>query len=264
MRPGSLGPPKRGVGRLALEAGVPVLPVAVIGTEAVRRGWRVRPHHVRIRCGRALRFPQRRRSLARAGGHRDRSHLAVRMLQWEWLGGLPPLRRAAVIGAGAWGTALAVALARAGLEVDLGWRTASRPSSSRERENARYLPGVRSRRGASGRAADLELSRQDLVCFAVPSAALPAAVAAHAGAISSARGRAGRVQGRRAPAGHAAHRLRGRRVRARATGAWPAPRTPRRRSSAARRWWSPPGRGVRPPARRRAGRRGLRGAPPPT
>ena len=26
------------------------------------------------------------------------------MLQWEWLGGLPPLRRAAVVGAGSWGT----------------------------------------------------------------------------------------------------------------------------------------------------------------
>ena len=38
-------------------------------------------------------------------------------LQWEWLGGLPPLRKAAVIGAGSWGTAVAVLLARGGLEV---------------------------------------------------------------------------------------------------------------------------------------------------
>ena len=50
-RPGALGRPKRGVGRLALEAGVPIVPVAVIGTEAVRNGWRVRPHKVRIRAG---------------------------------------------------------------------------------------------------------------------------------------------------------------------------------------------------------------------
>ena len=35
--------PKRGVGRLALETGAPVLPVAVIGSEHVRRGWRIRP-----------------------------------------------------------------------------------------------------------------------------------------------------------------------------------------------------------------------------
>ena len=37
VRPGGLGAPKRGVGRLALETGAPVVPVAVIGTEAVRR-----------------------------------------------------------------------------------------------------------------------------------------------------------------------------------------------------------------------------------
>src|SRR5665213_1033409 len=33
-RPGALGKPKRGVGRLALETGVPVVPMAVLGTEA--------------------------------------------------------------------------------------------------------------------------------------------------------------------------------------------------------------------------------------
>ena len=33
IRPGALGRPKRGVGRLALETGAPVVPVAVIGTE---------------------------------------------------------------------------------------------------------------------------------------------------------------------------------------------------------------------------------------
>ncbi len=45
------------------------------------------------------------------------------MLQWEWLGGLPPLRRAAVIGGGSWGTAVAAMLARSGIDVDLGCRT---------------------------------------------------------------------------------------------------------------------------------------------
>ncbi len=49
VRPGALGRPKRGVGRLALETGAPVVPVAVIGTEAIRRGWRIRPHKVRLR-----------------------------------------------------------------------------------------------------------------------------------------------------------------------------------------------------------------------
>ena len=37
-RPGPLGLPHRGVGRLALQTGAPVVPVAVLGTEAVRRG----------------------------------------------------------------------------------------------------------------------------------------------------------------------------------------------------------------------------------
>ena len=57
-RPGSLGRPKRGVGRLALETGAPVVPVALIGTEAVRNGWRIRPKKVRARIGRPLTFPQ--------------------------------------------------------------------------------------------------------------------------------------------------------------------------------------------------------------
>ena len=56
-RPGTLGAPKRGVGRLALETGAPVIPVAVIGTENIRRGWRIRPHKVAIRAGAPLRFP---------------------------------------------------------------------------------------------------------------------------------------------------------------------------------------------------------------
>src|SRR5438270_4111290 len=180
VRPGSLGQPRRGVGRLALDSGAPVVPVAVMGTEAVRRGWRIRPHRVRIRCGRPLRFPRvERPSPALAGAVTERIWPCV-MLQWEWLGGLPPLRRAAVVGAGSWGTALACALARAGLQVDLGCRTAEQAAQLRqERENARYLPGVplpdavRPVRGS-----ELRLGGQDLVCLAVPSRALPAVTAA--------------------------------------------------------------------------------------
>ena len=105
IRPGALGRPKRGVGRLALETGAPVVPVAVIGTEAIRKGWRIRPHKVRIRVGRPLTFPQvETASPQLAAAVTDRIWPNV-MLQWEWLGGLPPLRRAAVIGAGSWGTA---------------------------------------------------------------------------------------------------------------------------------------------------------------
>ena len=99
------------------------MPVAVIGTETVRTRWRIRPHKVRIRIGSPLTFPHvERPSPQLAAAVTDRIWPDV-MLQWEWLGGLPPLRRAAVIGAWPWGTAVAVMLARAGLEVDLGART---------------------------------------------------------------------------------------------------------------------------------------------
>ncbi|HWC27874.1 MAG TPA: 1-acyl-sn-glycerol-3-phosphate acyltransferase [Solirubrobacteraceae bacterium] len=184
-RPGPLGPPKRGVGRLALETGAPVVPVALIGTEAVRRGWRIRPHKVRIRAGRPLRFPRvDEPSPALARAVTDRIWPCIE-LQWEWLGGTPALRRAAIVGAGAWGTALAVAFARAGLEVDLGCRTQQQAARvARTRVNERYLPGVRLPDDVRvATAAELALDRADLVCFAVPASALPAAVAAHAEAI---------------------------------------------------------------------------------
>src|SRR3989440_1375292 len=114
IRPGSLGQPKRGVGRLALESGAPVVPVAVIGTEDVRRGWRIRPRKVRIRAGRPLRFPQvEGASPALAGAVTDRIWPCV-MLQWEWLGGPPPLRRAPNVGAGGGGTSPGGTLAGAG------------------------------------------------------------------------------------------------------------------------------------------------------
>jgi glycerol-3-phosphate dehydrogenase len=181
VRPGALGAAKRGVGRLALESGAPVVPVAVIGTERVRRGWRIRPHKIRVRCGRPLRFPEvESPSRHLAGAVTDRIWPCV-MLQWEWLGGLPPLRRAAVVGAGSWGTALAVVLARAGLEVELGCRTAAQAQELvRTRENSRYLPGVALPDGVVITCADdLQLAAQDLVCFAVPARALPAVVASH-------------------------------------------------------------------------------------
>src|SRR5215216_2553522 len=58
IRTGSLGRPKRGVGRLALETGAPVLPVAVQGSEKVRRGWRIRPRKVKLRAGQPMTFPR--------------------------------------------------------------------------------------------------------------------------------------------------------------------------------------------------------------
>ncbi|MHB8240819.1 MAG: lysophospholipid acyltransferase family protein [Solirubrobacteraceae bacterium] len=87
VRPGPLGDPRRGVGRLALETGAAVAPIAVIGTEEVRKGWRIRPRKVRIRAGRPLLFPTvKRSSPALAMGVTERIWACVR-LQWEWLGG---------------------------------------------------------------------------------------------------------------------------------------------------------------------------------
>jgi glycerol-3-phosphate dehydrogenase (NAD(P)+) len=58
VRTGPPGSPKRGVGRLVLDSGAPVVPVAVAGSERARRGWRIRPTRVRVRCGRPLTFPR--------------------------------------------------------------------------------------------------------------------------------------------------------------------------------------------------------------
>ena len=177
-RSGSLARPKRGFGRLALESGAAVLPVAVHGTEHVRGGWQIRPRKVKVRMGRALTFPRTddpSPALANSVGARV---WPVIELQWEWLGGLPPLRKAAVIGAGSWGTAVAVLLARGGLEVQLGCRTPEQAEEIAEkRSNEPYLPGVRLPDGLSvKRAAEIELAGLDLVCLGVPTKGLPAAV----------------------------------------------------------------------------------------
>jgi glycerol-3-phosphate dehydrogenase (NAD(P)+) len=147
IRPGALGRPKRGVGRLALETGAPVVPIAVFGTEAVRNGWRFRPHKVRIRAGAPLTFPKvEAPSPALAGAVTDRIWPCIE-LQWEWLGGTPSIRRAAIIGDGPPARRMAHALARAGFEVEL------------------------SPRG--------DLSHHDLVCLAMPARDLPAAMERH-------------------------------------------------------------------------------------
>jgi glycerol-3-phosphate dehydrogenase (NAD(P)+) len=87
VRSGPLGSPRRGVGRLALETGAPVAPVAVIGTEDVRRGWRIRPRRVRIRVGRPLCYPTVERPSPRlAAAVTERIWTCV-SLQWDWLGG---------------------------------------------------------------------------------------------------------------------------------------------------------------------------------
>jgi glycerol-3-phosphate dehydrogenase (NAD(P)+) len=173
VRPGPLEEPKRGVGRLALETGAPVVPVAIIGTEDIRKRWRIRPRKVTARCGRALTFP-------RPIDGSSTAHLAQEVtsrvwscvqLQWEWLGGVPPIRTAAVIGAGSWGTAAAVLLARGGVAVQLGCRTIEQASAlAGHRRNGHYLPGVELPDAVSVMpAAEVDVGGVDLVCLAVPS-----------------------------------------------------------------------------------------------
>jgi glycerol-3-phosphate dehydrogenase (NAD(P)+) len=179
-RTGSLGRPRRGVGRLALETGALVLPIAVQGSEEVRRGWRIRPRKVRLRAGKPITFPRTGRpSPALAANVTDRIWPNIE-LQWEWLGGLPPLRKAAVIGAGSWGTAVAVLLARGGLEVELGTRTEEKGEEiTKRRENESYLPGVELPEAVVvKRSGEIELAGCDLICLAVPSRALPNVVGA--------------------------------------------------------------------------------------
>jgi len=178
IRRGSLGEPKRGVGRLALETGAPVVPIAVLGTERVRRGLLVRPYKVRVRCGRPLTFPRVESPSAHLASEVTARIWPCVELQYEWLGGLPALRSAAVVGAGPMGTALASLLARAGLEVELGCR--SREQADRiagSGMNHDRLPGIELPEGVTAKpVSKIEFQAVDLVVFAVPSRDLPAAV----------------------------------------------------------------------------------------
>ncbi len=218
IRTGALAAPRRGVGRLALQTGTPVIPTAVLGTEHVRRGWRIRPRKVKVRLGRAMTFPRAARpSQALADTVTARIWPNVE-LQWEDMGGLPPMRRAAVIGAGSWGTAVAVLLARGGLDVQLGTRTAEQAEEMAvARENRRYLEGVGLPDSLEVRqASEIELAGLDLVCLAIPSKSLPQAV----GAIADRAGARSSVllltKGLIAPRGQLPAEYVGERVRARA------------------------------------------------
>ncbi|HEX3239422.1 MAG TPA: 1-acyl-sn-glycerol-3-phosphate acyltransferase [Solirubrobacterales bacterium] len=217
-RRGTLGNPKRGVGRLALQTGAPVIPAAVLGTEHVRRGWRIRPRKVRVRLGKAMTFPRAEEpspTLAETVTARIWPNV---QLQWEDLGGLPPLRRAAVIGAGSWGTAVAVLLARGGLEVQLGARTPESVAELIEAgENQRYLPGIPLPESIDVRqASDIELDGLDLICLAIPSKSMPQAVGAIADRVGGRSSILLLTKGLVGPQGQLPAEYVGERVRARA------------------------------------------------
>jgi 1-acyl-sn-glycerol-3-phosphate acyltransferase len=218
IRRGTLATPRRGVGRLALQTGAPVLPTAVFGSEHVRRRWRIYPRRVRVRLGKAMTFPRVEEPsppLAESVTARIWPNV---LLQWEEMGGLPPMRRAAVIGAGSWGTAVAVLLARGGLEVQLGARTAEQATEMVEAgENRRYLEGIALPDSLLVRpASEIELAGLDLVCLAIPSGSLPQAVGAIADRVSDRSSVLLLTKGLIAPLGQLPAEYVGERIRARA------------------------------------------------
>ena len=78
-----------------------------------------------------------------------------------------------MVGAGSFGTALAVLLARGGLRVTLQTRTVEQAATiERERENGRYLPGVQLPSQLRVEPASTGVARADYVFLAVPSSGL--------------------------------------------------------------------------------------------
>jgi glycerol-3-phosphate dehydrogenase (NAD(P)+) len=90
----------------------------------------------------------------------------------------PGAKRATVIGAGSFGTALAVLLARGGLRTTLQARTAEQATSlDQERENRVYLPGVELPGQLRIEPAAAGVARADYVFLAVPSSGLDEVIA---------------------------------------------------------------------------------------
>src|SRR5947209_20403276 len=82
----------------------------------------------------------------------------------------PGTKRATVIGAGSFGTAVAVLLARGGLRTTLQTRTQEQAALLQsDQENRIYLPGVELPRELRIECADAGLSRADYVFIGVPS-----------------------------------------------------------------------------------------------
>src|SRR5271167_4059816 len=91
---------------------------------------------------------------------------------------VPGARRATVIGAGSFGTALSVLLARSGLRTTLQTRTDEQATLiDQERENVRYLPGVQLPSGLRIEPASAGVARADYVFLAVPSHGLGEVIA---------------------------------------------------------------------------------------
>jgi glycerol-3-phosphate dehydrogenase (NAD(P)+) len=89
-----------------------------------------------------------------------------------------------VIGAGSWGTALAIVAARAGRQVTLWGRDAAQAGAiEHARENARYLPGVRLPESIRATTTYGDLSQADLVLLVVPAQTVRGVAAEFAGVL---------------------------------------------------------------------------------
>lgn len=89
----------------------------------------------------------------------------------------PGTKRAVVIGAGSFGTAVAVLLARGGLRTTLQTRTREQARQlAEDRDNRIYLPGVELPRELRIESVDAGLARTDYVFLGVPSSGLLAVI----------------------------------------------------------------------------------------
>ena len=86
-------------------------------------------------------------------------------------------RRAIVVGAGSFGTAVAVLLARGGARTALQARTEEQARRlAADRENAAYLPGIELPGDLRIETVEAGLSRADVVYLAVPSRGMEAVI----------------------------------------------------------------------------------------
>ena len=207
-RPGALGKPKRGVGRLALETGATVVPVAIIGTEDDPQGLPHPPAQGPRADRRAAELPAGGVGHRPARRGRHRPHLAERDAPVGVARRPAAARGAPRSSAAARGAPRSRSCSPAPASRSTSAAARKRPGRPDRRDaRERALPARRRRsRAASSavKAAELELGRHDLVAFAVPAAELPAGARRARAQARPAHGRARRCsQGPRAAARHA-------------------------------------------------------------
>ena len=125
----------------------PIVPVAIIGTEDIRRGWRIRPRRVTVRCGRALTLPAPARPRAAPGGRAGDLATASGRASRSSGSGSAACRRSATPSSSAPAAGAPPSrrcLPAAGASVQLGCRTAeqARELGAARAPTIAYLPGV--------------------------------------------------------------------------------------------------------------------------